>query len=108
MIVVIIIIVVIVIVVVVVVVVVVVMITPVVRLNPSERFTAEQSLHHAWIEQKAPRSEKVHRWNRNPRPQPQTFSKLVFIMEFTQYYICLNWLSGALVGVGGSDFIGYR
>ena len=21
--------------------------------------------------------------------------------------MCLNWLSGALVGVGGSDFIGY-
>ena len=22
-----------------------------------------------------------HRWNRNPRPQPQTFSKLVILIE---------------------------
>ena len=26
---------------------------------------------------------KHHRRNRNPRPQPQTFSKLVFLMYFT-------------------------
>ena len=45
-----------------------------------------------------------HRWNRNPRPQPQTFSKLVFLIQFSQSYIFLNWLSGALVGVGGPDF----
>ena len=42
-----------------------------------------------------------------PRPQPQTFSKLVFLIEFSKSYICLDWLSGALVGVGGSDFIGH-
>ena len=24
-----------------------------------------------------------HRWNRNPRPQPQKFSKLVFLMKFS-------------------------
>ena len=41
-----------------------------------------------------------HRWNRNPRPQPQTFRNLVD-------YMFIHWLSGALVGVGGSDFIGY-
>ena len=41
------------------------------------------------------------------RPQPQTFSKLTFLSEFSKSYTFLNWLSGALVGVGGSDFIGY-
>ena len=25
-----------------------------------------------------------HRWNRNPRPQPQKFSKLVFLLQFIQ------------------------
>ena len=29
------------------------------------------------------------------------------LIEFGQSYICPNWLSGALVGFGGSDFIGY-
>ena len=24
---------------------------------------------------------KAHRWNRNPRPQPRKFSKLVFLMK---------------------------
>ena len=47
-----------------------------------------------------------HRWNRNPRPQPHKFSKLVFLIKFSESYICLNWLSGVLVGVGGSGFIG--
>ena len=37
---------------------------------------------------------------RNPRPRPQKFSKLVFLMNSSQAYICLNWLSGVLVGVG--------
>ena len=46
-----------------------------------------------------------HRWNRNPRPQPQ--SNLVFLTQLSSYYIFLNWLFGALVGVGGSDFVGY-
>ena len=41
-----------------------------------------------------------HRWKRNPRPQPQKFSKLVFLIQFSYYYNFLN-------GVGGSDFIGY-
>ena len=45
------------------------------------------------------------RWNRNPRPQRQTFSKLVFLI-YVMYYISSNWLSWALVGVGGFDFIG--
>ena len=48
-----------------------------------------------------------HRWSRNPRPQPQTFSKLALLIYFGESYIFLNWLSGALVGVGDSDFIGY-
>ena len=47
----------------------------------------------------------AHRWNRNPRPRPQTFSKFVFLHSFSELFF-LNWLSGALVGVGGSDFIG--
>ena len=49
------------------------------------------------------------RWNRNPRPQPWKFSNPVCLCYnlFVEYCICLNWLSGALVGVGGSDFIGY-
>ena len=49
-----------------------------------------------------------HRWNRNPRPQPNKFSKLVLLTYFSQSYTFLNWLSGALVGVGGSDFIGQK
>ena len=47
-----------------------------------------------------------HRWNRNPRPQPQKFSKLTFLTYFRYPCMFLNWSSGALVGVGGSDFIG--
>ena len=50
----------------------------------------------------------VHRWNRNPRPQPQKFNKLVFLIQFSWSYISLNWLSVALVGVWGSDFIGQQ
>ena len=48
-----------------------------------------------------------HRWNRNPRPQPRKFRTLVSLIRNISYYIVLNWLSRALVGVGGSDFIGY-
>ena len=44
--------------------------------------------------------------NRNPRPQPQTFSKLASLIKSGQSWICLNWLSGALVGFWGSGFIG--
>ena len=47
------------------------------------------------------------RWKRNPRPQPQKFSKLVFLIELSKSCLFLNWLSGALVGVGGSDIVGY-
>ena len=47
-----------------------------------------------------------HRWNRNPRPQPKTFSRLVFLIYFSQSCIFRKWLSGALVGVGGPHFIG--
>ena len=53
------------------------------------------------------REAKAHRWNRKPRPQPEKFSKTVSLTRFSRYDICLNWLSGALVGVGGSDFIFY-
>ena len=49
----------------------------------------------------------VHPWNRNPRPRPDTISNLVSLMTFNLYYMFLNWLSGILVGVGGSDFISY-
>ena len=49
-----------------------------------------------------------HRWNRNPRPRPQKCRKLVCLTYFSQHFICLNWLSGALVGDGGSDFIGQQ
>ena len=43
----------------------------------------------------------------NPEPQPQTFGKLASLVESSLSYIALNCLSGAPVGVGGSDFIGY-
>ena len=42
----------------------------------------------------------THRWNRNPRPQPQKFDELEFLVCVGESYICLNWLSGALVEVG--------
>ena len=51
-------------------------------------------------------STRDQRWNRNPRSQPHKFSKLVFLMKFSSSLICLNCLSGALVGVRGSDFMG--
>ena len=41
-----------------------------------------------------------------PEPQPQKCSKLVSRVELSQAYMFLNWLSAALVGVGGSDCIG--
>ena len=37
----------------------------------------------------------------------KALSNLGFLIEFSESYIFVNWLSGALVGVGGSDFIGY-
>ena len=46
-----------------------------------------------------PTSDSSHRWNRNPRPQPQKFSKLVFLIWCCSYCICLNWLSGAGVPI---------
>ena len=42
-----------------------------------------------------------------PKPQPQKFSKLVFLINSVDIAFRRNWFSGALVGVGGSDFIGY-
>ena len=48
----------------------------------------------------------IHRWNRNPRPKPQKFSKQMYLIELSRSWFYLNWSSGALVGVGGSDFIG--
>ena len=44
---------------------------------------------------------------RTPEPQLQKFGKLVLLLEVGEYRICLDWLSGALVGVGGSDLLGY-
>ena len=42
------------------------------------------------------------------RARPQKFGKLASLVEFGQSCVVgLNWLSEALVGVGGSDFIGY-
>ena len=35
-----------------------------------------------------------HRWNRNPRPQAETFSKLVSLITTSLSYRFLNWLSG--------------
>ena len=47
-----------------------------------------------------------------PGPHPQTFSILVFITmrvyKLVDITFCPSWLSGALVGVGGPDFIGYK
>ena len=40
-----------------------------------------------------------------PTPAPEIW-KLVLLMKFSSSYIFLNWLSGALVGVGDSEFIG--
>ena len=31
-----------------------------------------------------------HRWDRNPRPQPDTFSRLVPVMELSEYYMVQN------------------
>ena len=55
--------------------------------------------------------QKLADWNRNSRPQPQTFSRLVFLVYllFGSLILvsiiirclilhCRNWLSGALVG----------
>ena len=53
------------------------------------------------------RPSDTHRWNMNLRPGPQTFSKQVFTILCSWYCISLNWSSGALVGVGGSNFIDY-
>ena len=53
------------------------------------------------------RADPSHRWNRKPRTPTSNISNLVFLMEFSQSSIFLNGLSGALVGVGGSDFVGY-
>ena len=52
-------------------------------------------------------SSRSHRWNRNPRPQPKKFSKPASLITNSWYYMSLNWLSGVLLGVGGSDFIGW-
>ena len=46
-----------------------------------------------------------------PDPNPKHLvncSRLLFLVELSKSYICLNWLSVALVGVGGSDFIGCK
>ena len=36
-----------------------------------------------------------HQWNRTPRPQSHTFTKLVSLISYNWYYICLSWSSGA-------------
>ena len=43
---------------------------------------------------------------RTPRPQTKTISKLVSLISFSKPYMFLNSLSGVLLGIGGSDFIG--
>ena len=53
-------------------------------------------------------AERSHRWNKETLTATPKFSKLAFLIYFVTFYVCLNWLSGALVGVGGSDFIGYE
>ena len=45
-----------------------------------------------------------HRWNGNPRPQPEKFRELMSLISFSESYIFLNWLSGALVGGRGFGF----
>ena len=40
-----------------------------------------------------------------PDPSPRNIMNWCFLIYFNCSYIFLNWLSGALVGVGGSDFI---
>ena len=54
------------------------------------------------FQDRSPPVPSSRRWNRNPRPQPQKFSKLVFLIEVSEQYSCLNWLSGAPVGVRDS------
>ena len=39
-----------------------------------------------------------------PDPSPRHLVSWCFQYK-QQYYIVINWVSGALVGVGGSDFI---
>ena len=41
-----------------------------------------------------------------PDHNPRNLSTLTFLMTFSQSCIFLNWLSGVLVAVWGSDFIG--
>ena len=36
-------------------------------------------------------SQRSHRGNKDPRPQPQTFRQLMFLVEVRQSYIFLNW-----------------
>ena len=63
---------------------------------------------HEEARPKAVSPQQAHRWSGNSRPQPQKCSKLVFLTYFTRSCIFLTWCSGALVGVGGSDVIGYE
>ena len=60
---------------------------------------------HADVDVHVDSPRRIIDWIGTPRPQPQTFSNLVFLIRFSWYYICLNWLFGTLVEVGGSDFI---
>ena len=38
--------------------------------------------------------------------QPEKLNELVSLIKLGDPYMFLNWLSGVLVGVGGSEFVG--
>ena len=58
------------------------------------------------IEEKAESIKEITDGTPDPNPK-HLVRQFVFLTWFRQAYIFLNWLSGALVGVGGSDIIGY-
>ena len=60
------------------------------------------NIHYAGIH---PQKSDLYFRGHAERPQPQKFSKLVSLTYFGQSCISLSWLSGAPVGVGGSDVI---
>ena len=65
----------------------------------------EMNLHVHHCSSEAPAAgaavPQAHRRNRNPRPQPLTFSKLVFPIWLGQSCIRPSFLSGALIGGRG-------
>ena len=81
-----------------------IMIHCILQASPGNCVAAARVCRHVWTYQAE--GLRLHRWNSSPRPQPQKLSKLLSLIHISQHYICLNWLSEALGGVGGSDFIG--